>query len=74
MSIFATAVSGNGENREGETTERKGPLIGELYDMARGNLQLLMIYKKIEIAAETGDWSMMNELYGEFKLTHSAMN
>ena len=74
MSIFATAVSGNGERRNGETSKGRGPLIGELYDLARGNLQLLMIYKKIEIAAETGDWPLMNELYGEFKITHAAMN
>lgn len=50
---------------------RRDPMFGDLYRKAKGNMQLLLIYKKIEIAAETGDWSLMNELYGEFKSAYS---
>jgi len=53
---------------------RRPPLIRELYDLTEGNMKLLMIYKKIEIAAEAGDWSLMNELYGEFKAVYASAN
>jgi hypothetical protein len=74
MSIFAPALSGDGGNCEAADGKRRGPLIGEIFELVGGDLKLLMIYKKIEIAAETGDWSLMNELYGEFKMARASMN
>jgi hypothetical protein len=74
MSILVRNVAVEDEYAETKNAEYRDPLIGELYDKARGNMQLLMIYKKIEIAAKTGDWPMMNELYSEFKQTHAEMN
>ena len=72
MSTYDTAVAGNDEFRR--TQRRRPPLMEDLFDMTGGDLRLMMIYKKIEIAAETGDWSLMNELYSEFKMTQAAMN
>jgi len=72
MSIYETAVAGHDGYRQ--TKKCRAPLIAELFDLVGGDLRLLMIYKKIEIAAETGDWSLMNELYGEFKMAQAALN
>ena len=74
MSILVPTLSGDGGNGEAADGKRRGPLIGEIFDMVGGDLKLLMIYKKIEIAAETGDWSLMNELYGEFKTACASVN
>lgn len=74
MSILVSVPSDDGGSGETAKCKRQGPLIGEIFDMVRGDLKLLMIYKKIEIAAETGDWSLMNELYGEFKTACTSMN
>jgi hypothetical protein len=74
MSILVSAVSDYHGVTEKQDNNDKDPLFGELFNLAKGDMQLLLIYKKIEIAAKTGDWSLMNELYGEFKITHAAMN
>ena len=74
MSLFATLVSGNDPTRETREKESEDALIGELYDVARGSLPLLMIYKKMEIAAEVGDYCLMNEIYGEFKMAQASLN
>lgn len=42
-------------------------LMGEFYDKAKNDLQLLLIYKKLEVAARVGDWELMNQLNSEFK-------
>jgi len=72
MTNYETAVAGNAAYRPARKC--RAPLIAELYDMTGGDLRLLMIYKKIEIAAETGDWSLMNDLYREFKMAQATIN
>jgi hypothetical protein len=74
MPIYETAVEGNNEPRPVKPKVRRAPLIAELFELVDGDLQLLLIYKKIEIAAEAGDWPLMNQLYGEFKIAHAALN
>ena len=49
-------------------------LIAELYDQARGNKRLLMVYKNIEFAVRIGDWIQLNRLYGEFKEIRNCLN
>lgn len=53
---------------------RRPALLGELYEEAKDDLRLFLIYKKMEIAAEAGNWSLMNTLYREFKIAQSSMN
>jgi hypothetical protein len=74
MSILVRNISAEDEYASTKSSANRDPLIGELYNQARGNMQLLMIYKKIEIAAKSGDWILMNELYGEFKHAKASMN
>jgi hypothetical protein len=74
MSILVRNTAAEDEYASTKSNTNRDPLIAELYDQARGNMQLLMIYKKIEIAAKSGDWILMNELYGEFKYTKASMN
>ena len=74
MSIFAIALPSDRNIKKAGQSLGNGPLISELYDMAKGNFRLLFIYKKYEIAAELGDWDLMNKLYGEFKTAHVSLN
>jgi hypothetical protein len=74
MSLLAMLVPSSESNQETGNNEGEDALIGELYDVARGSLPLLMIYKKMEIAAEVGDYSLMNEIYVEFKMTQASLN
>ncbi len=74
MSILVTATAGYGDDCSTKRKNNRDPLIGEIFDKVGGDLQLLMIYKKIEIAAETGDWPLMNELYSEFKNVFASQN
>lgn len=57
-----------------EAKETSGVMCLEFYNQARGDRRLLMIYKKYEIAAKIGDYSLMTNLYGEFKLAANSMN
>ena len=74
MSILVSTVSDYHAVTDKPDKNDKRPMFGELYKLAKGDMKLLVIYKKIEIAAKTGDWSLMNQLYGEFKMTQAAMN
>lgn len=74
MSIFAVASPSDRNIKKNVQTADNVPLVDELYDMAKGNFRLLFIYKKFEIAAELGDWDLMNKLYGEFKTAQVSLN
>jgi hypothetical protein len=39
---------------------------------SKDNMQLMMIHRKIEMAARMGDWQLMNELNEEFKRAKAA--
>jgi hypothetical protein len=47
--------------------DRSEILMDEYSSDSRDNLHLMMIHRKIEMAARMGDWQLMNELNEEFK-------
>lgn len=76
MSVLTAFSAGRRTTASRKETDKKPrkAFIGELYCKARGDMCLMFIYNKIEKAAEIGDWSLMNKLYGEFKLREAALN
>lgn len=74
MSILVAANTGYGDDCDIKRKDNRDPLFSEIFELVGSDLQLMMIYKKIEIAAETGDWPLMNELYGEFKNAYASQN
>lgn len=74
MSIFTLGSSKNGGTAVATLGSGGEKLYGELYFEAKSSLQLLFIYNKIEQAAESGDWSLLNRLYEEFRITQASLN
>jgi len=52
--------------------DRSEVLMDAYSSESKGNLQLMMIHRKIEMAARMGDWQLMNELNEEFKRAKAA--
>lgn len=75
MSIFSF-ITDRREKTVATTTRPPAneALIAELYFQAKRDLRLLFIYKQIERAAETGDWTLLNKLYNEFRLAQASLN
>ncbi len=48
-------------------------LMSEYSSDSKDDLRLMMIHKKIELAARMGDWELMNELDSEFKKVKAAI-
>lgn len=70
MSVFTLFE----DERSAEAEDTSDIMCVEMYNQARGDRRLLMLYKKYEFAAQMGDYSLMTTLYGEFRLAANSMN
>jgi hypothetical protein len=72
MGFFGSSGSKPRRKRDFLTDDDSDMFNREMYSQAKDDWQLLLIYKKLEVAAKIGDWTLMNELTAEFRQVQSA--
>ena len=72
MAIFGFGGTRKEQIRGLGHDDRSEVLMDEYSPDSKKNLQLMMIHRKIEMAARMGDWQLMNELNEEFKRAKAA--
>ena len=74
MSLLAPPSSGQAQTEKTASPRRRPALLGDLFEQAKDDLRLFLIYKKMEIAVEAGDWTSLNILFREFKKARAQLN
>lgn len=72
MGFFGSSGSKPRPRRDFLTDDDSEMFNREMYLQAKEDWQLLIIYKKLEVASKIGDYALMNELTTEFRQVQSA--
>jgi len=72
MGFFGSSGPKPRRQRDFLTDDDSNMFNREMYHQAKDDWQLLLIYKKLEVAAKIGDWTLMNQLTAEFRQVQSA--